>query len=86
MLLALLHSLRLMRCKGRLGLRHLGVMGFNGCFEFRNQVFELFQISCLICIFEIHSWNGIVHAPVAKLIQKVIGQHSTIIDVKEGKV
>jgi hypothetical protein len=61
-------------------------MGFNGCFESRNQVSELFQIICVICPVENPSVHCIGHAPVAKLIQKVTGHHSQIIDVIEGKV
>ena len=72
--------------KGRLGSRHLGVMGFNGCFEFRNQASELFQIVCFMCSVENPSLNCIVHAPLAKLIQKVTGQQSQFIGVIEGKV
>ncbi len=60
-------------------------MGLNICFEFRNQVFELFQIVCFEGLFDNWSLNWILHAPFAKLIQKVTSRNSQIIDVKVGR-
>jgi hypothetical protein len=69
-----------------MGSRHLGIIGLNGCFEFRNQAFELFQIVCFICFAENLSVNFIVYAPLAILIQKLTGRHSQLIDVNIFKV
>ena len=55
--------------QGRMGSSHLGIMGLNGCSEFRNQALELFQIACFICMVENLSVNFIVYAPLTILIQ-----------------
>jgi len=67
--------------QGRMGSRHLGIMGLNGCFEFRNQAPEPFQMACVMCIVENPSLSIIVYAPLAILSQKRTGLHSQVIDV-----
>jgi hypothetical protein len=53
----MIHSLQILRCQGRMGSSHLGIMDLNDCLEFHNQALELSQIFCFECLFYNRSLN-----------------------------